>query len=120
VWWENAPLIIQEAFANRRPVICSNIGGMAEMVRDGVDGLHFQAGDPADLARTMKRAATTPQLWQRLSAAIAAPRTVAAAADEHLDFYRELLSGVAAAPAPVKAVVPPRRWTNPVRPESRP
>ncbi len=38
IWWENSPLVIQEAFMARRPVICSDIGGMAEKVRDGVDG----------------------------------------------------------------------------------
>ena len=41
IWWENAPLVIREAFQAGRPVICSDIGGMAESVRDGVDGLHF-------------------------------------------------------------------------------
>ena len=40
-WWENSPLVIQEAFMQRRPVICSGIGGMAEKVTHGVNGLHF-------------------------------------------------------------------------------
>ena len=31
-WWENSPLVIQEAFMHGRPVICSGIGGMAEKV----------------------------------------------------------------------------------------
>ena len=31
-WWENSPLVIQEAFMHGRPVICSDIGGMAEKV----------------------------------------------------------------------------------------
>ncbi len=30
IWWENSPIVIQEALHHRRPVICSNIGGMAE------------------------------------------------------------------------------------------
>ena len=30
IWWENAPLVILEARAAGRPVICSGIGGMAE------------------------------------------------------------------------------------------
>ena len=46
IWWENAPLVIQEAFRHRRPVICGDIGGMAEMVRDGVDGLHAPVERP--------------------------------------------------------------------------
>ena len=66
IWWENSPLVIQEAFHFGRPVICSDIGGMAEKVDDGVNGLHFRAGDPTSLARTIKRAAEEPQLWERL------------------------------------------------------
>ncbi len=50
IWWENSPVVIQEARRNRRPVICSDIGGMAEKVRDGIDGLHFPAGDATSLA----------------------------------------------------------------------
>jgi glycosyltransferase involved in cell wall biosynthesis len=50
IWWENSPVVIQEALRNRRPVICSDIGGMAEKVRDGVDGFHFAAGSAMALA----------------------------------------------------------------------
>jgi glycosyltransferase involved in cell wall biosynthesis len=70
IWWENSPLVIQEAFHFRRPVICSDIGGMAEKVRHGVDGLHFRAGDSADLARTLEYAVATPGLWEQLQAGI--------------------------------------------------
>jgi glycosyltransferase involved in cell wall biosynthesis len=66
IWWENAPLVIQEAFIHKRPVICSDIGGMAEKVTDGVNGLHFRAGDPLSLAETIRKAATTPGLWDHL------------------------------------------------------
>jgi glycosyltransferase involved in cell wall biosynthesis len=66
IWWENSPLVIQEAFAAGRPVICSDIGGMAEKVLDGVNGLHFRVGDPESLAATIRRATTTPGLWERL------------------------------------------------------
>jgi glycosyltransferase involved in cell wall biosynthesis len=86
-WWENAPLVIQEAFHHGRPVICSNIGGMAEKVRDGVDGMHFQVGSPASLADAMQAAATTPGLWDRLAAGIPATVTKDAAARAHLELY---------------------------------
>lgn len=66
VWWENSPLVIQEAFAAGRPVICSDIGGMAEKVEDGVNGLHFPVGDPEGLAATVRHAAGTPGLWGHL------------------------------------------------------
>ncbi|MBP2298996.1 glycosyltransferase family 4 protein [Azospirillum picis] len=96
VWWENAPLVIQEAFQHRRPVICSGIGGMAEAVRDGVDGLHVRPNDPADLARVMTRAMTEPGLWERLSANIPAVRPTEEAALLHLALYGELLASIPA------------------------
>src|SRR5207249_5874331 len=69
-WWENSPLVIQEAFQYGKPVICSGIGGMAEKVTDGVNGLHFRAGDPLSLADTIRRAACTPALWEKLRGGI--------------------------------------------------
>ncbi len=50
IWYENAPLVINEAYLAGIPIICSNIGGMAEMVKDGQSGLHFKVGDSEDLA----------------------------------------------------------------------
>ncbi len=57
IWWENAPLVIQEALRNRRPVLCSDIGGMAEKVRDGIDGFHFPAGNAMALTSLLRRLA---------------------------------------------------------------
>ncbi len=56
-WWENSPVVIQEAFAAGRPVLCSGLGGLAEKVADGVSGLHYRMGDADDLVRVMARAA---------------------------------------------------------------
>jgi len=70
VWWENSPLVIQEAFAQGRPVICSGIGGMAEKVADEVSGLHFRTGDPDSLAETIGRAVGDEGLWERLRGGI--------------------------------------------------
>ncbi len=69
-WWENSPLVIQEAFMHGRPVICSDIGGMAEKVTHGVNGLHFQVSNAAALAATVRSALNTPGLWERLAAGI--------------------------------------------------
>ncbi|MEK0451499.1 MAG: hypothetical protein RL088_3767 [Verrucomicrobiota bacterium] len=70
LWWENSPLVIQEAFMNKRPVICSDIGGMAEKVVHEKNGLHFRAGDPRSLAAALHRSTTEPGLWSRLRAGI--------------------------------------------------
>jgi len=72
IWWENSPLVIQEAFLHGRPVICGDIGGMAEKVKDGVNGLHFIARDPRSLARALERAVASPGLWNSLRRGIPA------------------------------------------------
>lgn len=90
VWWENSPVIIQEAFFHRRPMICSGIGGMAEKVRDGVDGLHFRPSSPEDLADRLCDVLRSPQIWNRLQKGICEPKTHIEAAREHLAFYRTL------------------------------
>jgi len=49
-WFEGLPRVIVEAYACGKPVVASRLGAMAEVVIDGRTGLHFRAGDPADLA----------------------------------------------------------------------
>lgn len=91
-WWENAPLVINEAFQHGRPVISSNIGGALELVQDGVNGLHFPVGDAAALAATMRRAIEAPGLWQDLVSNMTPPISINESASRHLDLYRDLLA----------------------------
>jgi glycosyltransferase involved in cell wall biosynthesis len=73
VWFENSPVVIHEAFLAGVPVICSDIGGMAELVSDGVDGLHFRAGDAASLRRVLRQCTDDPLLLGRLAKGIRPP-----------------------------------------------
>jgi glycosyltransferase involved in cell wall biosynthesis len=100
VWWENSPLVIREAFQHGRPVICSDIGGMAEKVLHDVDGLHFRVGDPARLAETIERAAMTPRLWYRLRDHISPVKTIDAHVASLTRLYDELIELRAADPGP--------------------
>ncbi|MBK1658343.1 glycosyltransferase family 4 protein [Paracraurococcus ruber] len=104
IWWENSPVVIQEAFHHRRPVICSDIGGMAEKVRDRVDGLHFRTGSAEDLADRLAEALTDRALWPRLSAGCPVPPGAADCAAAHLDLYAGALRarGGAVAPRPAR------------------
>jgi glycosyltransferase involved in cell wall biosynthesis len=95
IWWENSPLVIQEAFAHRRPVICSNIGGMAEKVVPGRDGFHFQAGNPFELARLLLRLAVDVPQWDRLQSSIRQPMTVENSVSRLLSLYRDRSFAVA-------------------------
>ncbi len=64
IWWENSPVVIQEALAVGVPVICSNIGGMAEKVTPRVDGYHFLAGSANDLATLLCDLARSSDILQ--------------------------------------------------------
>jgi glycosyltransferase involved in cell wall biosynthesis len=87
LWWENAPLVINEAFSQGRPVLCSNIGGMAESVRNGIDGVHVPAGDRNAWSDAFQRLGGNDKLWQQLSNGIVAPGTSKQAAAEFLGMF---------------------------------
>jgi glycosyltransferase involved in cell wall biosynthesis len=91
IWWENSPLVIQEAFAHRRPVICSDVGGMAEKVQDGVTGFHFRVGDPLSLADTIERAIGDNDIWSSMRARIAAPYEMERHVRKLSQLYDELI-----------------------------
>ena len=92
VWWENSPIVIQEAFFHGRPILASQLGGMAEKITDEVDGLHFRAGSPEDLVDCMTRALTEPGLWERLRGGITRPMSHRECAETHLALYRRLIA----------------------------
>lgn len=92
-WWENSPVVIQESALHGRPVICSDIGGMAEKVRNRVDGLHFRAGSAESLVDRLIEALRQPALWDRLRARIRPPMGHVAAAERHRALYGQLLAG---------------------------
>jgi len=92
-WWENSPLVIQEAFRFGKPVICSGIGGMAEKVIDGVSGLHFRVGNAEDLSEVLLRAIETEGLWDKLHAGLPRPPSDNEFAASHMGIYRELGAG---------------------------
>lgn len=92
VWYENSPLTIQEAQIAGVPVIASNAGGMAELVRDGIDGLLFQLGDPRDLRRVMASVIQNPALLGTLRANRPEVPSIDGQAAKIRDHYRAALS----------------------------
>lgn len=99
IWWENAPLVVLEAQEAGLPVICSGIGGLAEMVEHGVTGLHVPPGDPRALAEAMRTAASDRKGHARLCAAQRRRRDAhgyRGFVDAHLAIYRSLADGVSA------------------------
>ncbi|MBE7211784.1 MAG: glycosyltransferase family 4 protein [Gluconacetobacter diazotrophicus] len=91
-WWENSPVVIQEAFTNGKPVICSNIGGMAEKVTHGVNGLHFEVSRPGSLASILAQLAEDPVKLASLTAGVRPPPSTDEILDEHLMLYERCLA----------------------------
>jgi glycosyltransferase involved in cell wall biosynthesis len=59
--YENFPMGIAEAFACGVPVLCSDLGGMREIVEENRTGLRFGAGNSADLADKVAWAWSHPE-----------------------------------------------------------
>jgi glycosyltransferase involved in cell wall biosynthesis len=107
LWWENSPVVIQEAYAIGRPVIVTGIGGMAEKVVDGVTGLHFGVGDHIDLLRVFELAAdrqTYDALLAQLPDVLDAPAMAYAYAEA---FDALTASGFAGAIDPIPTATAP-------------
>ncbi len=64
---EAFPLSLQEAKAYGLPVITTPVFGCSEIIRDGIDGLHYQPGDVADLRAKIDRIRTDTELRALLS-----------------------------------------------------
>lgn len=69
LWQEPFGLVVAEAMARGLPVIASHVGGPAEMITDGVDGLLFEPGNERALAAAITQLLEHPEERERLSQA---------------------------------------------------
>jgi glycosyltransferase involved in cell wall biosynthesis len=65
-WYETFGLVIVEAYAHGIPVIASRLGAMAEIVENGVTGLHFEAGNAEDLSQKVQWLHDHPEECRRM------------------------------------------------------
>jgi len=91
IWYEAYGLSILEAFANKVPVIATDIGGIPEIVHDGHNGLLFKRGDVLDLKQKMERVVNEPGLIQKFKENIPRVKSINEECDELLEIYRKLL-----------------------------
>ena len=91
-WYEPFGLTVIEAKAAGTPVIGADIGGIPELIRDGVDGFLFRPGDRRSLGDALDRLARSDPA--ALSAAARADACARFSPDTHLhqllDIYREV------------------------------
>jgi len=77
-WYEAMPRVIMDSFAVGTPVLASKVGAMADVVHDGLEGLHFRTGDAGHLAERASWLFEHPDERSKMRAAARA---------EYLDHY---------------------------------
>ncbi|MBI5669089.1 MAG: glycosyltransferase [Chloroflexi bacterium] len=90
-WYENSPNVILEAFEMGLPVIVTHLGGMAELVNAGENGLVFRLNDMADLMCQITRLLDEPGLLERLRAGIPRVKTIDEEMQEIVAQYDQVL-----------------------------
>lgn len=88
IWWENSPLVIQEAYKYGRPIITPDIGGMAEKVKPGMGGLHYRARDSVSLASVVQRIIDDPSMFDDLHRDIPPYPQLGDITEKHLSLYQ--------------------------------
>jgi len=87
IWWENSPVVIQEAFKFGRPVICPDIGGMAEKVANGKGGLNFRARDSLSLKSLITSLLSENNTYQEVTAEFPPYLDFFSCAKKHVEVY---------------------------------
>jgi glycosyltransferase involved in cell wall biosynthesis len=84
---EGGPTIALEAQAAGVPVIGSNVPALSELVRDGIDGRLYPAGDARALAAILTEIAADPNLVNTWRSQLPAVRTMDDVARDYLGMY---------------------------------
>jgi glycosyltransferase involved in cell wall biosynthesis len=92
---EGTPVSVIEALAAERPVVATRVGGVSDVVRDGVDGFLVGVADVESLAARLAELAADPDLRARMGAAgrarVVERYAVERLVDEVDRLYRSLL-----------------------------
>jgi len=91
IWYENAPLVIQEAFLAGIPVITSDIGGMEELVKNKINGFTFNVGSSEELMILIKNISNNPIILNHLESSRNIVVDIEDDAKEIINIYEKLL-----------------------------
>ncbi len=94
---DNCPMVVLEAQAAGLPVMASNVGGVPDLVEDGVNGLLTDPTSPESMAKAIERLLAEPELvaslvsnGRRQAREKFHPQVIA---QRHLEVYREVMGG---------------------------
>ena len=86
-WLETGPMVVLEAFAAGIPVIGSNLGGIAELVKDKVNGLLVPFDSPRGWTDAIQRLSADRELLNQLKSNIKTVRNMEIVAREMKAIY---------------------------------
>jgi glycosyltransferase involved in cell wall biosynthesis len=96
--WEGQPIVIQEALAERLPVVCTRVSGIGELIREGETGYVVAPRDHTAMARAAATVLDTPALRAPLGDHIidhlGATHGRTIVLQRHRELYADLLEGV--------------------------
>jgi glycosyltransferase involved in cell wall biosynthesis len=92
LWYENSPLVIQEAYGVGVPVVASRLGAMPEKVQDGRAGRLFEAGNVDDLTAVLRDLMAHPRYLVQMAEQITPAPGMTEHAAHLLSIYEELVA----------------------------
>jgi glycosyltransferase involved in cell wall biosynthesis len=92
---EGFGLVLVEAMVMGLPVVATNVGGIKEIVRDGVNGILAEPNDPASLSQAMEKLVKDKKLREQMGRQgieIAGRFDIRKTVKEYYDMYYKLFS----------------------------
>ena len=92
-WYENQPMTVLEAMAAGRPVIATGLGGLPELIDDGVDGRIVPPDDPKALAEVLGQVVADPETAERMGRAAREKAISQFSAERHFGQLSRIYAG---------------------------
>jgi glycosyltransferase involved in cell wall biosynthesis len=86
------PLVMQLSLAYKKPVIATKIGGMPEVIQDGVNGYLFEIGNVDQLSSIISKISQNPSLVSKIKDNIVSPPRIEEEAFMYENTYRKLIN----------------------------